>query len=38
MAKKKITTKKRESIIEKNKIRNSNLLTDAELSEGYEEA
>ena len=33
MAKKKITTKKRESIIEKNKARNANLLDDAELSD-----
>ena len=33
MAKKKITTKKRESIIEKNKTRNANLLNDAELSD-----
>lgn len=33
MAKKKITTKKRESTIERNKARNANLLNDAELSD-----
>ena len=33
MAKKKITTKKKESTIERNKARNASLLNDEELSE-----
>ena len=33
MAKKKITTKKRESTVERNKARNNKMLNDAELSD-----